>query len=124
MQDAEYPADAWTGRIFVSDVPKSWTWKSDELRAVYNMYVVEQLVGLEHLETIIAANWVGLSTGMVRELVTRGQPSLEKVDFVGSGLEKEKAWAIRGSRREVQEIIREMDEKDPEKKIVSPKSSP
>lgn len=129
VQDVDYPPNAWTGLIYVSDVPKSWTskswtWKSDELRPVYNMHVVEQLVKLEHLETIIAANWVGLSTGMVRELVNLGQGSLEKVDFMGSGLEKEKAWAIKGSRKEVKEIIAKMDEGNPAKKIISAKSSP
>lgn len=121
--DDDYPAVAWTGRIYVSDVPKSWTWKSDELRPVYNMWVVEQVVQLGELGEFRASNWVGLSTGMVRELMNRAGPTLTKVDFVGSGLEKEKAWAIKGSREQVRQIIAEMDEKDPSKAVQSAKSA-
>lgn len=87
------------------------------------MWVIEQVVGLGELKEVIAANWVGLSTGMVRELVNRAGPKLTKVDFVGSGLEKEKAWAIKGSREEVRRIIEEMDEKDPLKAVQSAKSA-
>ena len=92
--DDHYPAVAWTGRIYASDVPKSWAWKSDELRPVSNMWVIEQIVELGHLMEVKVSKWVGLSTGMVRELVNRGEEKLTKVDFVESGLEDEKAWTI------------------------------
>lgn len=111
--DHNYPPSAWTNTIYVSDVPKSWTWKSEELRPIYNIYIIDQLRKLKHLETVIANNSIFLSTLMIQELVDHSHESLRYVDFAKSGMEREKPWAIKGSRDEVVKIIREMEETVP-----------
>lgn len=111
--DANYPPSAWTDAIYVSDVPKSWTWKSEELRPIYNTYIIDQLRKLQHLETVIAHNSVFLSTLMIQELVDFAHQSLKWVDFEHSGMAREKPWAIKGKREEVVEIIRMMEKSGP-----------
>jgi hypothetical protein len=110
--DKDYPPSAWTDAIFVSDVPKSWTWKSHELRPIYNGFIIEQLRKLAHLERVTARNSVFLSTVMVRELV-EGSASLRWVDFEGSGMEAGKAWARKGTKEEILAVIREMEKSKP-----------
>lgn len=111
--DKDYPPSTWTGSIYVSDVPKSWTWKSEGLKPIYNIYIIDQLVRLQHLETVVANNSIFLSTLMIQELVDLGGERLKYVDFKDSGLEREKPWAIRGTREEVKRVIREMERKGP-----------
>lgn len=94
-------------------MPKSWTWKSEELRPIYNIYIIDQLRKLRHLETVIANNSVFLSTLMIQELVDYSQKSLKYLDFQHSGMEREKPWAIKGRREEVVKIIRKMEETIP-----------
>ena len=43
LMDDDLSEVAWKGRIYVSDVPKSWTQGSNELRLVYNMWVIDQI---------------------------------------------------------------------------------
>jgi hypothetical protein len=111
--DKNYPPSAWTNAIYVSDVPKSWTWKSEELRPIYNICIIDQLRKLQHLETVIANNSVFLSTVMIQELVDYAHESLKYVDFENSGMEREKPWAIKGRREEVVAIVRKMEETIP-----------
>lgn len=53
--DDDYTAVAWTAwipRIYVLDLLKSCAWESNELRSVYNMWVVEEIVGLGELKEV------------------------------------------------------------------------
>ncbi|OBT47053.1 hypothetical protein VE00_02448 [Pseudogymnoascus sp. WSF 3629] len=111
--DQNYPPSAWTDTIYVSDLPKSWSWNSQELRPIYNIYIIDQLRKLKHLETVIANNGVFLSTLMIQELVDGAHPSLKYVDFEHSGMAREKPWAIKGTREEVVGIIRDMEKTTP-----------
>lgn len=108
--DAKYPPSTWTSAIYASDVPRSWTWRSEELRPLHNMHIIEQLRGLRQLATVVANHSVFLSTAMVRELVERAHASLRFVDFERSGMEREKPWAIKGGREEVVAVVRRMEE--------------
>jgi hypothetical protein len=108
VRDSRYPPTTWTSQIYVSDVPKSWTWKAEELQPIHNIYIVDQLRKLPYLETVIANNSVSLSTAMIQELVD-GCLSLKWVDFRNSGLER-KPWAVRGRMADVVAIIRKMEE--------------
>lgn len=111
--DDNYPPSAWTNTIYVSDLPKSWSWNSQELRPMYNIHIIDQLRQLKHLETVIANNGVFLSTLMIQELVDGAHPSLKYVDFEHSGMARAKPWAIKGTREEVVKIIREMERDTP-----------
>ena len=65
----------------MSDLPKSWSWNSPELQPIYNIYIIDQLRKLKHLETVIANNGVFLSTLMIQELVDGAHPSLKNVEI-------------------------------------------
>ncbi len=113
VQDPRFPPSAWTGEVFASDIPKSFTYESEELRPVYNVHFIEELNKLGHLHTVVARNNVEFSTLMVAELVDGAGSNLKEVDFTGSGLAREKPWAVKGSREEVKGIVREMEIKTP-----------
>lgn len=109
INDKMYPPSTWTGSIYVSDVPKSWTWNSDGIKSINNTIIIDHLVKLEHLETVIANNSIFLSTKMIRNLVDGSADRLKYLDFKDSGLEREKPWAIKGTGEEVKKVIREME---------------
>ncbi|KFX96828.1 hypothetical protein V490_03111, partial [Pseudogymnoascus sp. VKM F-3557] len=111
--DDNYPPSAWTNTIYVSDLPKAWSWNSPELQPIYNIYIIDQLRKLKHLETVIANNGVFLSTLMIQELVDGAHPSLKNVDFEHSGMSRAQPWAIKGKREEVVKIIRDMEKTTP-----------
>jgi hypothetical protein len=94
----------------VSDVPKSWTWAPKELHPIHNIYIIDQLRKLPHLETVIANHFVSMSTLMVQELVDHCI-SLKWVDFRKSGMESEPPWSVEGDTKMLQGILRKMEEK-------------
>ncbi|CAG8952323.1 hypothetical protein HYFRA_00001068 [Hymenoscyphus fraxineus] len=49
-----FPPTATTKMVFVSDVPKSWTWASDDLKPVYADDIIRAIVGLSELEVLKA----------------------------------------------------------------------
>lgn len=95
--------------IYVSDIPKAWTWKAIELRTISNIYIIDQLRKLPQLHTVIASNLSSVSTVMVQELVEYS-PSLKWVDFRDSGMRRDLPWAIEGSRDELRKILKDMNE--------------
>jgi hypothetical protein len=104
----EHPPTAWAGIIYVSDIKRAWTWEPEELRPIYNIYIINQLRKLRYLETFVANNLICLSTLMAQELVDYSR-SLKYVDFRKSGLKSNQPWAIKGTKEEVQLILREME---------------
>jgi hypothetical protein len=105
-----FKATSSTGLLFVSDVPKSWTWTSNELVAVGADEVVRLVCQLRELGTLKARGCVWLSTVRVERLMGGAGEALERVDFRESGMQKDVRWAARGSRGEVERIVREVIE--------------
>jgi hypothetical protein len=96
------------GLLFVSDVPKSWTWTSSELVAVGADEVVRWVCGLGELGALKARGCVWLTTVRVGRLMENAGEALLKVDFRESGMQKDARWAVRGSRGEVERIVKEV----------------
>jgi len=103
---------------FVSDVPKSWTWQSSELVAVYADEIIAWLCNLHELESLKARACVWLTTDRVLKLLggiegeTCGleRQGLKRVDFRESGMQKGVRWAIKGDAGLVARIVREVVE--------------
>lgn len=95
---------AFTKLIFVSDVPKSWTWRTTEIQSISGTNIVESIVKLPQLESIRIKKGVWLSTDLITTLVRRC-PKLETVNFKGSGMAQGMKWAIKGSRDELRQIL-------------------
>lgn len=115
---------------FVSDVPKSWTWQSSELVAVYADEIIAWLERLGDLESLKARGCVWLTTDRLLKLFgevpggnrdesgakgdgtamreERRKPGLKRVDFRESGMQKDVRWAIKGDAGLVARIVREV----------------
>ncbi|KAF4627929.1 hypothetical protein G7Y89_g10221 [Cudoniella acicularis] len=85
-----FKSDTTEGLLFVSDVPKSWTWASSDLTPVYADEVVR---------------WV-----LMRGERMRRDRGLSRVDFRESGMTKDIRWAVKGTRDEVEKIVKEVVE--------------
>ncbi|KAH8820405.1 hypothetical protein F5884DRAFT_47442 [Xylogone sp. PMI_703] len=107
VQHESHPPTAFTGLIFVSDVPKSWTWRANELTTVFANEIIFWLMKLEYLETLIARNSLWLTTAGVSLIMTQCQ-SLKYVDFTASGMAMNVRWATEGSKSEVEKIVKEV----------------
>ncbi|KAL3418643.1 hypothetical protein PVAG01_10359 [Phlyctema vagabunda] len=107
VQHESHPATTFTGLIFVSDVPKAFTWQANELLPMTYDEIIDGLMNLQHLEILNARSFLWLSAPKVRSLVFNR--SLKEVDFRDSGMEKGSRWAIKGSKADLQKILREMD---------------
>lgn len=70
--------------------------------------IIDGLMNLQHLETIQAKSFLWLNTNKVRSLMSNR--SLKEVDFRESGMEKNVKWAIRGSKTDVQKVLRDVDD--------------
>ncbi|TAQ91466.1 hypothetical protein B7494_g169 [Chlorociboria aeruginascens] len=99
-----YPASSTTSLIFVSDVPKSWTWRSSELTPIYADEIISWLKGLAELEVMKAKNFLWLNTQRVAVLMSECR-ALRKVDFRESGMQRDVRWAVKGSKEEVARIV-------------------
>ena len=95
---------AFTKLIFVSDVPKSWTWHANEIHPISGTNIAESIVKLPQLESLRIKKGIWLSTDLVTILVRRCS-KLEKVNFKGSGMMQGMKWAIKGSRDELLQIL-------------------
>ncbi|KAI9848630.1 MAG: hypothetical protein M1838_000469 [Thelocarpon superellum] len=98
---------AFTSLIFVSDVPKSWTWRATEIRSVKVTDLVEAMVRLPRLECLRIKKGLWLTSDLVTRLVSTS-PSLHKANFRGSGLGSGLSWAIKGGRQEILDRLRAM----------------
>jgi hypothetical protein len=99
--DPRYRPTAFTGLIFVSDVPKSNTWHRDEIKPARSSDLVESLVKLPQLERLKIRKGFWLTTGHVKIIVTRGE-KLQRLNLKESGMTRGKRWAIRGTREDVE----------------------
>lgn len=114
-----FPPTASTNLIFVSDVPKSWTWANDDLKPFYADDIVRVIVKLNELEVLKARACTWLTTLRVEKLMVEasrgeewqeGEGGLRKVDFRESGMQKDVRWAVEGTREDVERIVKEVVE--------------
>lgn len=102
----------------MSDVPQSWTWANNDLKAFYADDIVRVIVKLNQLEVLKARACTWLTTLRVEKLLVgasrprghEGEGGLRKVDFRESGMQRGVRWAVKGKREEVERIVREVVE--------------
>jgi len=79
---------AFTKLLFISDVPKSNTWRGAEFRALLYDEFVNALCSLEELEVLSLRTAVWIKRLFAEEIVRRagGESGLRKVNFTGCGM--------------------------------------
>ncbi|CUS12518.1 unnamed protein product [Tuber aestivum] len=100
-----YRPVAFTGLLFVSDVPKSFTWKEEDTEPLHaSVDLVEAILSLKCLERLGIKGGLWVTRDVARRLV-EGPEKLEKVDFRECGMHKDICWAVEGRKDKVREAI-------------------
>ncbi|EPS38568.1 hypothetical protein H072_7688 [Dactylellina haptotyla CBS 200.50] len=101
-----YRPTTFTKLLFVSDVPKAYTWRSDETRAINaGVEVVEAILNLRYLETFYTKHGIWLTSNTATKLV-QGNLKVEW-DFRECGGYKGEKWAVKGSSDEIYALLSE-----------------
>ena len=104
IESPTYVPSSFTSLIFVSDVPKSWTWKGGELKQVYTADVIQCFMLLPQLQSLRIKKACWLSSQDV-ETIVKHCPQLQHVDFRESGMKQNMHWARRGRKVDVANIL-------------------
>ena len=107
-----HPPTAFSGKLFTSEVPRSWSHDSHDVVQVKPNAIIAELPTLQHLERLYIrrANW--LTTEDV-ETILISCPRLKHVNFRNSGPRNEiglinrksMLWATKGDRDKVAELL-------------------
>jgi hypothetical protein len=101
----KHPLTAHTSLLFVSDVPKYWTWQdSDNLVKIPTLDLARSIGRLELLESISIRLSYWLDTEDIKLMLNEGK-RLQKVDFRGNGRSNDTPWAVRGVADVVRSIV-------------------
>ncbi|KAK6540937.1 hypothetical protein TWF694_008320 [Orbilia ellipsospora] len=101
-----YKPTTFTKLLFVSDVPKSYTWRSEETKAVNAAVdLVNAVIGLRYLESFEVKHGVWVTSSIANKLV-QGAPKVAW-DFRECGGYKGEKWAVKGSSEEIQTLLGE-----------------
>ncbi|KAK6336318.1 hypothetical protein TWF696_001880 [Orbilia brochopaga] len=100
-----YKPTAFTTLLFVSDVPKSYTWRSEETKALHAaVELVNAVTKLRYLESFEARRGVWLTSGIASRLVSGCVRGVEW-DFRECGGYKGERWARKGSSDEISGLL-------------------
>ncbi|PWW79198.1 hypothetical protein C7212DRAFT_272663 [Tuber magnatum] len=100
-----YRPVASTGLLFVSDVPKSFTWKEGDTRPLHaSVDLAEAILSLKCLKRLKIKGGLWVTRDVARRIVERSE-KLEKVDFRECGMYKDICWAVEGQRDKIKEVI-------------------
>ncbi|KAF3919615.1 hypothetical protein ABW20_dc0104043 [Dactylellina cionopaga] len=106
MKYSSYRPTAFTNLLFVSDVPKAYTWRSEETKAINAAVdIVNAVMKLRYLESFEAKHGVWLTSSIATKLV-QGCPKVAW-DFRECGGYKGEKWAVKGSSKEIYALLRE-----------------
>ncbi|KAF3165340.1 hypothetical protein TWF751_009123 [Orbilia oligospora] len=101
---SKYRPTAFTNLLFVSDVPKAYTWRPDETKAINAAVdVVDAVLKLKNLEYFGARHGVWVTSAIANKLVT-GYPKIEW-DFRDCGGYKGEKWATEGTSEEIYSLL-------------------
>lgn len=102
-----YKSVAFTGLLFVSDVPKSFTWEVNDTRPLHaSIDLVEAVLSLKCLGILKIKGGLWITRDIARRIVGECE-KLEMVDFRECGMHKDHRWAIEGQKDKVKAIIQE-----------------
>lgn len=89
-----YHPTTFTNLLFISDVPKSNTWRGAEFRTLrYDEFVIA-LCSLEELEVLCLRRALWMKRQLAEEIVRRagGENGLRKVNFTDCGMNPHQSW--------------------------------
>ncbi|RPB02389.1 hypothetical protein L873DRAFT_1834216 [Choiromyces venosus 120613-1] len=106
-KNSTYKPVAFTGLLFVSDVPKSFTWKEDDTKPLHaSIDLVEAILSLKNLEKLKIKGGLWVTRDVAKRIVEKCE-KLEKIDFRECGMYKDNSWAVKGQKEKVKEVILE-----------------
>lgn len=102
---SQYLPTASSGLLFVSDVPKLYTWKPDEIVPVTPADLVVAMLQLRDLRVLKLRKLMWVKRESVVRLVEEGD-SLVWLDLTDSGLVRGARWAVGGSVEELRVALK------------------
>ena len=114
-----YHPIAFTSLLFVSDVPKSFTWKEgDTCPLSSSSGLVDALTKLHGLKKVNLRGAVWVTRDVAERLIEQSR-ALEIVDLRECGMYRERKWTIKGGKIEARELIREEKAAEIEKERIT-----
>ena len=102
-----YHPTAFTSLLFVSDVPKSFTWREGDTSPLScSSDLVDALTKLHGLKKVNLKGAVWVTRDVAEKLIEQSR-ALDIVDLRECGMYRERKWTIKGRRIEAGELIRE-----------------
>lgn len=102
---SSYTPVAFTGLLFVSDVPKSFTWKEGDTKPLHAATdLVNAIVKLKCLTKLKIKGGLWVTRDAATRLVEECK-ELGRVDFRECGMHKGNRWAVKGLRSEVRDVL-------------------
>lgn len=102
---SSYTSVAFTGLLFVSDVPKSFTWKEGDTKPLHvTTDLVDAITKLKYLTQLKIKGGLWVTRDAATKLVEECK-KLERVDFRECGMYKGNRWAVKGQRNEVRGVL-------------------
>ncbi|KAK9463772.1 uncharacterized protein V1516DRAFT_618343 [Lipomyces oligophaga] len=105
----KYKPTAFTNLLFVSDVPKSYTWRPEEtIHVLAGRDLVAALLELRDLRTLRMQSLVWVSKEIVQRILSHERlgDTLEYVNFAQCGMSRGLPWAKEGAVEDFQTILR------------------
>ncbi|KAF8449777.1 hypothetical protein BGX38DRAFT_527677 [Terfezia claveryi] len=110
-----YHPTTFTSLLFVSDVPKSFTWQEGDTRplscSIDLVNAFTNLHGLKHIN-LRGGVWV---TRDVAERIVEGSKAVQFMDLRKCGMYRERKWTVTGGRMEIGRLIVEEKEAEQER---------
>lgn len=102
---SSYTPVAFTGLLFVSDVPKSFTWKEGDTKPLHvTTDLVDAIIKLKYLTQLKIKGGLWVTRDAATRLVEDCK-KLQRVDFRECGMYKGNRWAVKGQRDEVRGVL-------------------
>jgi hypothetical protein len=106
-----YHPTAFTDLLFISDVPRSNTWRGAEFRSLRYEEFVNAMCGLEDLEELSLRRAVWIKRLFAEEIVRRagGEIGLRKVNFTGCGMNPGRmGWTRKWTAKRGEDSVRSL----------------
>lgn len=102
---SSYTPVSFTGLLFVSDVPKSFTWKEGDTKPLHvTTDLVDAIIKLKYITQLKIKGGLWVTRDAATRLVEECK-KLERVDFRECGMYKGNRWAVKGQRDEVRGVL-------------------
>ncbi len=88
------------GNIYVSDVPRTYTWEDTDITAISSNDIVKLLISLKYLKHLSLCNLTWLTQSTIEDIVVNSKAAergyLQYINASDSGMQRGLYWATRG----------------------------